>query len=450
MEATVILVAILSIYWIKTRSVEDAAVDVFLPIFLLVPTYYAFQVPHLPPLTFPTAALMPIIVTLLVFRWREWKFQRTDLWVALFFGGSFLTELINSGFANAGIILAGGIGSGVLPYVLGKMLLEKDGMRERFIRRFLSICLFVAIVSVWEFRMGAGVFRRLAIRIFGYDYPDPNQIRSGHVRIEGSFGGCIQAGTIFAAAVIFSIWLGFLQKTRGDERKYLGIRRSTLVSIGLVGGLLMADSRGPMLGAILAFLVARIGMAKNMRRAIIVTALLLAIGGTIGYVKAEKYTSADPWAEGVDIDQQNAIYRRVLLDQYKPYVQTGGLLGWGVVNRPVVPGMFSIDNAYLNIQLIQGNLGMWTIILMGGEALLAAFLAARRATQRTDICFAFCIGGAMAGLLFSETTVWLGPPMFQLFFLLLGWSHSLRQTHSVGVVVPQAVPARFAFRRVIA
>jgi hypothetical protein len=140
----------------------------------------------------------------------------------------------------------------------------------------------------------------------------------------------------------------------------------------------------------------------------------------------------------------------MLLDQYKPYVEKGGLFGYGVLKRPVVPGMFSIDNAYLNIQLIQGNLGLWMFILLGGESVVAACLAARRSTQRSDIFFALCIVGGMAGFLLALTTVWLGSPMYELFFLMVGWSQSLRQTEQVGVMVPQPVNTRFSFRRVIA
>jgi hypothetical protein len=82
--------------------------------------------------------------------------------------------------------------------------------------------------------------------------------------------------------------------------------------------------------------------------------------------------------------------------------------------------------------------------------LLAVFLAVRRSTQRVDIYFALCVGGGMAGFLLSLTSVYLGGPMYPLFFLLAGWSQSLRQTQSVGVTLPQPVSTRFSFRRVIA
>jgi len=435
-----------TIYYLRQHTVGDAAVNIFLPVFLLIPSFYGFRLPHLPGLNFPTAALIPIVVAIVGRHFKDWKFQRTDLWIFFFVAGSYYSELSHSGASNAGLIILEGVYAGILPYILGKMVLEQDGIRERFVRRFALICFVVAVVSLWEFRMGTDLFMMVEGLFLGRGQFLGGQVRNGFMRIAGTFGGSIQAGTIFSMAWLFAMWLGMVDKERGTERKYWGLRRSTILSIGAAGGLLMTLSRGPMIGMAISYLVARIGKAKNMTLASIVTLVLLCVGGTIGYIKAQQYTQGPAQNQ----DQENAIYRRILLDEYKPYVERGGLFGWGVVDRPVVPGMFSIDNAYLNIQLQQGNLGLWTLLLMGGESLLAAFLAARRATQRSDVFFALCMLGGMAGLLLSMTSVWLGPPMYALFFMMVGWSQSLRQTESVSVMVQQPANTRFAFRRVIA
>src|SRR5580704_3884003 len=101
MELTVFLVLFYSIYQIKTRSIADAAVNVYLPAFLLIPSFYGLKLPQLPGLAFGGAALIPIVVTILVRHWREWKLQRAGLWMALFFGGSYYSELSHSGASNA-------------------------------------------------------------------------------------------------------------------------------------------------------------------------------------------------------------------------------------------------------------------------------------------------------------------------------------------------------------
>ncbi|MBV8674932.1 MAG: hypothetical protein JOZ33_16000 [Acidobacteriaceae bacterium] len=448
MTATVFLVLLLSAYWIKKRSIEAAVLDIFLPAFIFLPAYYAFRIPHLPSLNYPSAALIPIVIVMLIRHGKEWKFTRSDLWVVLFMGGATLTEVLHSDPGTAGLVFFDGLFEGVMPYMLAKLLLEKDGLREKFVRRMVYLTAFIAVVSVWEYRMGSNLFARAEGMVLG-NIPIVAQIRGGLVRVSATFAGCIQAGTVFGTAFIFSIWLAVADKAKANEPKYLGVRRSTLITVATFAGLFMANSRGPELGAILGFLVARIGKVKNMRMTAIVTVLLIAIAGAIGYVKGEQYTRGTI-EDAKTIEQEDAIYRRILLDEYKPYIAEGGLLGYGIVARPVVPGMFSIDNAFLNVQLLQGNLGLWTLILMGAETLLAAFLAARRATQRTDICFAMCIGGQMAGLLLTLGTVWMGPPMYSLFFLLLGWSQSLRQTEFATVMAPQPINARFSFRRVIA
>ncbi|MBV8672779.1 MAG: hypothetical protein JOZ33_05040, partial [Acidobacteriaceae bacterium] len=134
MTATVFLVLLLSAYWIKRRSIEAAVLDIFLPAFIFLPAYYAFRIPHLPSLNYPSAALIPIVIVMLIRHGREWKFTRSDLWVVLFMGGATLTEVLHSDPGTAGLVFFDGLFEGVMPYMLAKLLLEKDGLREKFVR----------------------------------------------------------------------------------------------------------------------------------------------------------------------------------------------------------------------------------------------------------------------------------------------------------------------------
>jgi len=88
--------------------------------------------------------------------------------------------------------------------------------------------------------------------------------------------------------------------------------------------------------------------------------------------------------------------------------------------------------------------------LLSAEAVIAALRAARRATQRTDVYFALCIVGSVLGLLLTLTTVYMGAQSYPLFFLLMGWSQSLRQTQGATATAQAAAPARLKFRRVFA
>jgi hypothetical protein len=447
MEIIILFALVASIIEIKRHSVEDAIINVYLPTLLLFPGFYSLHIPHLPPFGFSESAGLPIGVAILFGYYKRWKFQRADLWLVLFMGGLYYAELAQTGASNAGLVLFGAVVSVLLPYSIGKLMIEDNGMRERFIRRFVILLFIVSVLSVWEFRMGTNIFTTILGIFFPGQRPWLMQVRGGFVRIVGPFSGSILAGMVLLVGWLFSLWLGYIDRTRGVERKYFGVRRSTILSAGIVAGLFMTQSRGPWVGAILGYLIARVGRAKNMRRAAIVTTILCVIGGTAGYIKAQEYTSGSIW-DAKNTEQENAIYRRQLLESYKPIVEQGGFFGWGVVDWPKVPGQPSIDNEFLFLQITQGKLGFWTYNLLGMEAFLAVILAVRRSTQRVDTYFALCLGGSIAGLLLSLTTVYMGAQSYPLFFMLIGWSQSLRQTQSAGEMLPQPVPGRFGFRKV--
>ena len=168
-----------------------------------------------------------------------------------------------------------------LPYVVGKLLLEQPGVRERFLRRMLWLMAFVAVVEVVEFRLGINSFTSIANTISPQHTGVIEQVRGGFQRAQGPFGHAITAGMLFGAAWILALWLGFVDKsnTRNPERKFFGIRPSLVLPWTLVMGLLMAWSRGPWMGAALGFAVSRIGYAKRVRHTALIVILSIAVGG---------------------------------------------------------------------------------------------------------------------------------------------------------------------------
>jgi len=449
MEIIILVATVLAIMEIRRRSIFDAIIKVLLPCLLIVPAIYSLHIPHLPIIGFADAALIPIAIAALVAYGREWKISRADLWLLLFMGGLYYAELQRTGSADAGLVLFGTIVDAFFPYAIGKLVLEQEGMRERFVRRFVILLVIVSVFSVWEFRMGTNIFTTVFGVLFPGQRPWLMQIRGGFVRIVGPFSGSILAGMVLLVGLIFASWVGFVESARGTEKKYYGIKRSHLFFGAIALGLFMTQSRGPWVGVILAYMIARIGRAKNIRRATIITLLLCVIGGTIGYIKVEQYTAGSIW-DAKNIEQENAIYRRELLDNYKPIVEKGGFFGYGIVDWPRVPGQPSIDNEFLFLEITQGKLGFWTYVLLAAEAVLASLRAARRATQRTDVYFALCMLGCVLGLMLTLTTVYMGAQSYPLFFLLMGWSQSLRQTQTATATVPETAPARLRFRRVFA
>ncbi|GGG93450.1 O-antigen ligase family protein [Silvibacterium dinghuense] len=450
MQIIVLFALVASIVVMRQHSIRRAVLDVYLPVLLLIPPFYSLRLPHLPSLTFVDMAIFPIGLALM-FRYGQMRqVRRADIWLVCFVGGIYYSELSNTGAPNAGLVLFGALASAIMPYLIGRLLLEEDGMREQAIRRMVILLFIVGILCAPEYRLGINVFTRTVGVFFPDQRPWLAQIRGGLTRASGPYLAAILAGMVLSIGVIFSLWLGFVEKQRGNDRKYFGVRRSVIVTLGILAGLVMTNSRGPWLGALLAFLLSRIGRAKNLRRSAIITLLICVVGGTVGYIKADQYTSGTLW-DAKDIEQENAIYRRLLLDEYKPIIEKGGLFGYGVIAWPKVGGMNSIDNEFLFIRITQGELGYACFLLLILEAGIAIIVAIRRATLTYDIYFYFCLGGTIAGLMLALTTVYMGGQSYPLFFLLLGWSQSLRQTQQGGMpALPPASSERFKFRRVFA
>ncbi|MFT4111126.1 O-antigen ligase family protein [Silvibacterium sp.] len=434
----------------KRQSIGSAVLNVYLPVLLLVPPFYSLRLPHLPALTAADMAVFPIGLAVIGRYVQMRQVKRADIWLALFVVGVYYSELSNTGAPNAGLVLYGMLATGIMPYLIGRIICEEDGMREQVVRRMVILLFVVGVLCFSEYRLGMNLFTRT----FGVFFPDQKpwvaQIRGGLVRASGPYMAAILAGMVMSVGVIFSLWLGYVEKQRGNERKYLGVRRSTILTLGILAGLGMTNSRGPWLGALLGFLISRIGRAKNIRRAAIVTTLICVIGGTVGYIKADQYTSGSLW-DAKDIEQENAIYRRLLLDEYKPIIEKGGLFGYGLIDWPKVGGMNSIDNEFLFIRITQGELGYACFLLLALEVGIAVVGAIRSGSLVTDIYFYFCLGGSIAGLLFALTTVYMGGQSYPLFFLLVGWSQGLRQTQSaMSPALPADSSERFKFKRVFA
>ena len=139
MPVIVLLAMVASIIVISQRSIADAVIYVYVPVLLLVPGLYSLLVPHLPPLSFAICAILPIGIALLFVYGSEWRPQRADLWLLLFIGGLVYTEHNHTNFGNAELLLFESLTGAVFPYAIGKLLLEKEGMRERFVRQFVFL-----------------------------------------------------------------------------------------------------------------------------------------------------------------------------------------------------------------------------------------------------------------------------------------------------------------------
>lgn len=452
LSPAIFIIALIAIVQ-SSRSTDSALVDVFLPVVLLVPAGIGFYLPHFTTLSCEQAVLIPIGIAGIVRGSHEWRFQRLDVWITLFVTAAVYTDYINLGLVTALFNFPMFPSGPLFAYLIGRFLIEQHGLRERFARRLVTVLAVVGLVSVVEFISRKDIFIIIARRVFLSDIPESPQMRAGFLRIRGPFGAAEEAGIVFLIGLLLSLWLWFAtrEQKKADDRRRFRFRRGSVVVLGTLLGLCLTLSRGPLLGAVLGFLIARIGMVRNRRLAVIVALMLGIIGGIFYNAKASKIakmTEDEAFAAGETL--QSAYYRTHLVSVYEPIAEAGGLFGWSATAYPRVPGLESIDNEYLLLWVTQGKVGLSLFILIVAETALAIVQAVRKSQNRLDSCFYYCLGAILCSILFVITTVWLTDQALVLFFVLVGWSQSLRDQYSKEEVTPEGIVTRFSFRRVFA
>jgi len=179
-------------------------------------------------------------------------------------------------------------------------------------------------------------------------------------------------------------------------------------------------------------------------------AIVIAVSAAGAYHYFSRYTNiTDPGAV-VNEQQGSALYRRQMNELYKPIVIQGGFLGWGVLSRPVLPGMFSVDNEFLLVHISYGDSGYCLFLLIVAENIRRLVARAWKLQEREDQAFAIALLAAMAVFWISIITVYMGEQMPQIGFLLIGWSQSILPVSTGPAVASEdVVRSRFNFRRIL-
>jgi len=438
----------LSLFYLIKGRFDLAFLNVYLPCLFLLPSYYSIRLPHLPPQSPAEWALFPLGIALVIARGSCPPLRRMDLWVVLFMVSLGTSELLRETSTKDGLALfANTFLQMFFAYLVGRCLIEPD-LRIPTVKRIVLLFLSLTPAVLWEYRMGQNPWITAANRIFHFQFGSFVQIREGHARVQACFGHAILAGIMFFIVFLLNASLGDIYK-RDKFRLgplFSSLERYHVPAVLLLLFLLLTRSRGPMIGAAVGYSILQIPKFRNIKMGAALVGLLLVMAGVFANSYFNKYTSVTDASNGNE-EQSSAAYRRQLLVSYKPIIENGGWLGWGVLSFPKVPGQSSIDNYYLLVQLSQGKVGLYLFLLIAAESLFGAARSAFTFRARESRYFAFVCIGVLAGLFFSLYTVYLGDQVVQVCFLLIGWSQSLQDT---GEVELPSVEEKYRFRRVFA
>ncbi len=446
---SVMALAAIAIYVMRRWDIETAILNVYLPVMMLIPSFYGMRLPHLPGIDCQGIALLPIVLGMLFTKVKGWQWRASDLLVFLFAMEAGYSEYINTNLGNGIFDFVGHVEIMVLPYLLGRIMLEQPGFREKFVRRFVLLAFIVAAISPFEFVTGKNPFYIVGRRFFTESYIWSNQVRYGFVRIKGPYAGSIHAGITFMMALMMELWLRLIDRHRisAPEPKRLRLRRSTWILAVLAMGSVMTFSRGPWIGLAIGLIVAIVGRSKHLLRSAVIAIVLCSVAGVIIQAKAKQYLDSDT---NMTDAKQSAQYRKAAFLLYEPIAQKGGYFGWGISTFPKVKGMDSIDNEYLLLRVSQGKLGYWLFLLMFADAGIGSLLAISRSRFRPDTFLYFCLAGIIAGVAVTLGTVYITGQSTCLLFIIYGWIQSLQRTPEPYDYMEPAEAPRFAFKRVFA
>ena len=421
-----------------------AFLSVYLPSLLLLPQDYSLRLPHLPPFSAAEFALIPIgIVALGRLIWSR-SFRLMDALVVMFVASVAATNILLQPVVNDGILA--GIESFVsifLAYATGRRLIEPD-LRLEAVRRIVILFLLPGPIGVWEWRMGANPYGWFGQTFLGLNSVRENAIiRNGHGRLGGAFSSPEIGGIAMGMAFALNAWLVFLNKRKMGARlgeKLSKLEKFHVPGLFLILLILLTESRGPQIALGVGILILQISRVRYTKLATGVVAVLLIVGA----VEAQQY-----FAHLTDVSSHarmseqlsSAHYRRMMNEVYQPIAEMGGWLGWGP-KVPLVMGMKSIDNEFLLVHLIQGELGYILILLICAESIRTAISRLWSFKALEDRVFACSMLAAFAILWITLYTVYMGSQLPQFAFLLIGWGQSLvpRKTPTAPVSASESQP----------
>jgi len=370
MGIIVLIPSLLAIWCLINKSHREAFLYVYVSTVMLLPHWGRWNLPGLPDPTFNEAAILPIAGAYLIKGRKTWKVSFMDF---LVFGLLFvmaLSQLVNSGYADAQNLIFDMMASGVLPYVLAKGIIEPNGLSNKFARHFVLCLIILFPATLYELKFSVNPFRLLLDPFFpGQAAGWVTTFRYGFPRVSAAYSHPILAGVVFMTGIQLQLWLLKSKSTGyGTRVSPRRVDKPFLVTCILFVELLITFCRGPQIGFLIGRILGWPGRGKNPRSRMRLLLLAAALIGIPVGLWLNSYVSVGRGGATTE-SQETAAYRKELVDKYMDIAKEKMWLGWGIDHWPKIPGMPSIDNYYLLLALRHGMiatglLGAILVLLM--------------------------------------------------------------------------------------
>jgi len=449
----IVYIAMIAAAVVATRHGPGRAlVAVYLPVLLLIPDTFKAITPGLPDPNFNQAAILPILVVALSRYGARWRPTVVDGLMLLFAAWVAYSDYTARGYADAQNLMFSMGASVVAPYVVARLVIPAEGLHLAVARRYVILLFAVAVIGVWEFRFGFNPFIASFERFFpGQSGGWVTTFRYGVARVAGPYSHAILAGIMMVVAYRLHRWLDWAGAWEPRfQRLSLPWPKARVITVVLFIAMVMTVARGPWIGGAIGAGIAMVGRAKNRRKALRISLLILAVASLLGAKMLASYLDIQPGVQ-MTMSQESAFYRKVLFEKYFDIAVDHAWFGWGLTTWPKVGGMESIDNYYLLLSLMHGVPAM---LMLVGMLLGSAVQCVRRGLDAPEPLALplFALAGVFVAMLVSLGTVYLGEQVLPLMFLTLGWAQGLmRDGGWVGLAgATQAPPGPSTpFRQVI-
>lgn len=423
--------AIILLY--KGKDARELFVTYFLPILTLIPAYYDTKlVGGIPELAFWSSALIPVAFVWFVNEKMDgYKFSWLDMVIILHLVFMFYAQFEASGYKDAQKIIFREILKRLFPYLLMKAVMLDPKRRIEALKMVIILGAVVSFFMLYDFKFYHNILDDIWRKIWPKSVPwNGVMSRMGFKRAPGSFAHPISAGYFFAMTTPIALWAW---REKIFRKPHLGTIVLGLNTLGVITSI----SRAPIAGLLLSMVVIWFGWSRNKSISGGALIFVAIIGLAIAIPKFVDYVSVKR-SHAVTQDQENAAYRKEMLDNYIEVIKDKPTWGWGRYTYPIVKGQKSIDNEYLFIAITSGmaNLVVYVAIIAIVFIRLLLFTI-KQPYDSAEGRLGWVLLSAWISAIFTQATVYSGMQTTHYFFMIAAISEALILNGATGFMATQ-------------